>query len=288
VGFDRVVEFMNEEFAGAPLFGRRPRIIVVPREHLILYDQAACPPDVVELMGVPATQAVVRNLGLEPYFFMSMDDWKLAHGYGTDRPPRPKPLYVNIGSGPDFLPRPWLNIDVFINPNLAEGFDTEEYDVRPGLRFRDGEVDAIYSSHFLEHLTIYEGFAVLSECYRVLRPGGRIRLVLPKTGEIIQRYLSDRMDDYRFIVPELDTVSSQGLKFVMLFFGGGDSSRNFDTYTGHRSCYDPASAREILERTGFKDVCFPELMESEVPELRGLDGHHLNVSFAVEAKKEGP
>ena len=49
---------------------------------------------------------------------------------------------------------------------------------------------------------------------------------------------------------------------------------------------DPASAREMLERAGFRDVCFPNLMESDVPELRGLDGHHLNISFVVEARKE--
>jgi radical SAM protein with 4Fe4S-binding SPASM domain len=43
----------------------------------------------------------------------------------------------------------------------------------------------------------------------------------------------------------------------------------------------------MLERAGFRDVVFPNLMESGVPELRSLDDHHLNVSFAVEARKPG-
>ena len=99
--------------------------------------------------------------------------------------------------------------------------------------------------------------------------------------------MDNKMDDYAFILPEISTASSQGLKFVMTFFGGGGSSMNFDMYDGHKSCYDPESLKEMLERTGFKDVCFPKLMESEVPELRGIVGVHLNMSFAAEARKDG-
>ncbi|HVI41387.1 MAG TPA: class I SAM-dependent methyltransferase [Anaerovoracaceae bacterium] len=47
------------------------------------------------------------------------------------------------------------------------------------LPFEDSSVDFIFSSHTLEHLTI-EGFLhVMEECYRVLKPAGQLKIVVP-------------------------------------------------------------------------------------------------------------
>lgn len=45
--------------------------------------------------------------------------------------------------------------------------------------FEDESVDAIFSSHFLEHLDGFERMKFFDECYRILKPKGKIRCVHP-------------------------------------------------------------------------------------------------------------
>ena len=116
-------------------------------------------------------------------------------------------LLVNIGCGSIFHPS-WTNIDV--NP-----FDpsVRRWNVRRGLPFRDGEADACYASHVLEHLTSAVAGQLLAECHRVLRPGGIIRLVVPDLEIIARHYLDllERADrgesgaeaDYEWIMLEM-------------------------------------------------------------------------------------
>jgi SAM-dependent methyltransferase len=47
------------------------------------------------------------------------------------------------------------------------------------LPFDDNSVDFAFSSHALEHLTLDGFFNVLGEVYRVLKPGGQFKLVVP-------------------------------------------------------------------------------------------------------------
>ena len=57
---------------------------------------------------------------------------------------------------------------------------------------RDGEVDAVFTSNFLEHLPTKDAvLRVLGEVRRVLKPGGRFILMGPNI-----RYLADRYWDY--------------------------------------------------------------------------------------------
>jgi hypothetical protein len=48
----------------------------------------------------------------------------------------------------------------------------------------------VYSSHFLEHIPFNQVPSFLKECYRVLKPGGVIRLVLPDFEEMCREYLT--------------------------------------------------------------------------------------------------
>src|SRR6185369_14652782 len=78
---------------------------------------------------------------------------------------------LHIGCGQQSLPG-WINID---NQGLP-GVD-QVLDVRHGLPFRG--VAAIYAEHFLEHLSLDDGLAFLSECRRVLADDGTLRLSTP-------------------------------------------------------------------------------------------------------------
>ena len=78
----------------------------------------------------------------------------------------------------------WCNIDlVSHDPNVLE------HDLTQGIPFDDGSYDAVYHSHVLEHLEPAEAKKMLTECCRVLRPGGVLRVAVPDLEQITRLYL---------------------------------------------------------------------------------------------------
>jgi SAM-dependent methyltransferase len=97
-----------------------------------------------------------------------------------------KPL--NLACGPAFVKgSDWINVDFASNSDGVIG-----HDLLTPLPFAAAPFDLVYSSHFLEHIPkpLVPGF--LSECKRVLKPGGLIRLVLPDCEEMFSTYLALR------------------------------------------------------------------------------------------------
>lgn len=87
----------------------------------------------------------------------------------------PKPVKLDLGSG----------------PNVKEGFDGVDQYAFDGrvkhvmdLRalpwpWADSSVEEVHCSHFLEHLSALERCGFLNECYRVLKPGAKMTIVVP-------------------------------------------------------------------------------------------------------------
>ena len=90
---------------------------------------------------------------------------------------------LNVGCGRTCHPA-WVNID--LEPASA---DVLRFDVSVGIPFPDASFEACYCSHMLEHLAQTEAARVVSEMYRVLRPGGTIRVVVPDLQTLAQEYL---------------------------------------------------------------------------------------------------
>src|SRR5260370_11714954 len=64
-------------------------------------------------------------------------------------------------------------------------------DVRKPLPFSDGSVSVVYASHVLEHLYREEGQRLIAESFRVLAPGGILRIVVPDLRAIVEEYLGN-------------------------------------------------------------------------------------------------
>lgn len=45
--------------------------------------------------------------------------------------------------------------------------------------YKDDSVDGIFTSHFIEHLTGPERIEFFNECYRVMKPGAKIQIIVP-------------------------------------------------------------------------------------------------------------
>lgn len=54
-----------------------------------------------------------------------------------------------------------------------------QYQAGDRLEFEDNTFDFIFSEHFLEHLFLDEAIELLKECYRILKPNGVVRIVVP-------------------------------------------------------------------------------------------------------------
>lgn len=92
---------------------------------------------------------------------------------------------VNVGCGQTFHSE-WLNFDVV---PTAPG--VKRWDLRRGLPFAEGEVDAVYSSHVLEHLNYEEAKRFIRDSWRILKPGGILRIVVPDLEQTTRAYLAE-------------------------------------------------------------------------------------------------
>ncbi|MBU3663542.1 MAG: methyltransferase domain-containing protein [Bacteroidetes bacterium] len=92
--------------------------------------------------------------------------------------------YLNIGCGSRYHSA-FENIDVNpAHPSIIK------HNVKKGLPFPANSFEAVYHSHVLEHLPSEKGKAMLEECFKVLQPGGVIRIAVPDLEKMVRFYLS--------------------------------------------------------------------------------------------------
>lgn len=89
---------------------------------------------------------------------------------------------LNIGCGNKFH-RGWVNIDmVSYDPAVIS------HNILNGFPFSDNQFDAVYHSQVLEHMPKERAASFIKECFRVMRPGGVLRVVLPDLENIVDEY----------------------------------------------------------------------------------------------------
>lgn len=98
-------------------------------------------------------------------------------------------LYVNLACGGSYVDSPeWVNLDYF-----KAGPGVKKVNLLDSLPFEDKTVDAIYCSHFIEHIPRDRLNNFLKECYRILKSGtGMARFVLPDFEEMCTEYIRQR------------------------------------------------------------------------------------------------
>lgn len=92
---------------------------------------------------------------------------------------------LNLGCGYQFHDA-WVNID-FVSPKKG----VLSHNLLEGIPFSENEFDVIYHSHLLEHFSKSDGKKFIKECYRVLKPGGIIRIAVPNLEVIVVNYLKN-------------------------------------------------------------------------------------------------
>lgn len=92
-----------------------------------------------------------------------------------------KPL--NLGCGTRYH-KDWININFASNNK-----DVEAHDLLKGIPYQDNTFEVVYHSHLIEHFPKEKTPNFIKECYRVLKPGGIIRIATPNLEEIVKNYI---------------------------------------------------------------------------------------------------
>jgi SAM-dependent methyltransferase len=92
---------------------------------------------------------------------------------------------LNLACGVYYFDDPkWMNIDW-----EAHSSKVLQKNLFKPLEFDDCTFDFIYTSHFIEHITLDAAKRLLEECHRVLKPNGVLRIVTPDFEKICEEYL---------------------------------------------------------------------------------------------------
>ena len=156
-------------------------------------------------------------------------------------------LKVNFGCGPKYKSG-WLNIDFY------EGSDLR-LDLRKNLPLPDECCSLCYSEHFFEHLSFPDDAnRHLSECKRILTPGGELHIGVPNAGSAMLSYAKihneGRLDDAftrYWAHPNWVNTRMEAINFLF--------RQNYLWFDHqHMWAYDFLSLKLMLERCGFINV----------------------------------
>jgi predicted SAM-dependent methyltransferase len=180
-------------------------------------------------------------------------------------------LKLNVGCGTSGV-EGWVNIDnspsillsrlpfgrrIFHTPDWPR--DVRRADVRKRIPFPDSSVACIYSSHTFEHFTYEESRAVARECFRVLKPGGILRIVVPDLGIIVRDYLAataDPMASHKFVSRLLLTTSVRDIVHAGAH---------------HKQMFDARSLVHMLQGVGFVTVEVSVFGNSRIADIAEIE-----------------
>lgn len=221
---------------------------------------------------------------------------------------------LNLGCGPN-APAGWLNVDGSWNAwlsnhaYLSKALTTvgvisrnspgAQWTVRPlvhdltkPLPFKDSTVSVIYGAHVLEHLYRADAQKLLSECRRVLRTAGVIRLVVPDLRSMVTTYLKRKNDS----ISLSERLAADDLNERLAFRSPAAPSGNafFKFYSlwkdfhHHKWMYDSDSLIHYMENAGFVGVSEKGYLQSDIPGIEEVEepGRVLEgAGICVEGKK---
>lgn len=171
---------------------------------------------------------------------------------------------LHIGAGPNIL-EGWLNTDKYPTSSAVVFLNATR-----SFPFKNDTFDYIFSEHLIEHLTYAEGQGMLRECFRVLKPGGKMRVATPDLETLVGLCTREKSElQQRYVQWIIDT-----------FLPGSDYHESFVINNaffswGHRFLYDRATLESALARAGFADIVRRSVGASEDDVFRGMESHGL-------------
>jgi predicted SAM-dependent methyltransferase len=181
----------------------------------------------------------------------------------------------------------WLNTDIVINHASVVYLDTTKR-----FPFDDNTFDYIIAEHMIEHIEYQAAQFMLRECFRVLKPGGRVRFATPDLRVLVALHSREKTEsqiNYIDWAVARSMPKVQECKDVFVI-------NNFFRAWGHRFLYDAETLRHALSTSGFREIKFYKPGASEDPKLQNVESHGREIgsedinqfeTIVVEGRKEG-
>lgn len=188
---------------------------------------------------------------------------------------------LQIGCGSNLIDG-WLNSDKtplssnVMHLNAARRFP-----------FPDSTFSYVYSEHMIGSLSFEQAKVMLTECFRTLAQGGKIRIATLDIEFLVDLYRDRNPSGLRLQYMEWfqAQTETQYVSGIFLF-------NNFAKLYGIEFVYDDPTLRDAMEAAGFSDVIRRDLNESDDAALRNLenenrmpDGFLRMESFILEGTK---
>lgn len=137
------------------------------------------------------------------------------------------------------------------------GWREVRFDINPGVApdilgsitnmsmIPTASVDAVWSSHNIEHLYAHEVPLALREFYRVLKPGGFALITLPDLQTIAELVVADKLDQAAYVSPAGPITPRDMIYGFDMAIGLGN------TFMAHSTGFTASTLRTALERAGF-------------------------------------
>jgi predicted SAM-dependent methyltransferase len=170
---------------------------------------------------------------------------------------------LHIGASNSLLPG-WLNTDF-----ILEKPEVVYLDATQRFPFPDAAFDYITCEHMIEHIDYAGAEVMLSECFRVLKPGGKIRVSTPDLqmiGSLCAAEKSAEQNSYIDFIVQRVMPEVKNCKGVFVV-------NNAFRAWGHQFLYDRPTLRHTLEKHGFKSLQDYKPGMSDDENLRGLEAH---------------
>lgn len=167
---------------------------------------------------------------------------------------------LNVGCGPNVL-EGWVNADLHPIDGRVVGFDATQQ-----FPFSDGEFDRIFSEHMIEHVPYAGGAAMLAECYRTLKPGGRIRISTPSLDFL-----------FNLLRGEPAPICHEYVKWACAAFSPEEPVcpetviNNFVRAWGHTYIHSRNSLGDLMDSLGFENLGLCYVSVSQDPEFRNIE-----------------
>jgi len=190
-----------------------------------------------------------------------------------------KDLLINLGSGPKGQPG-WINVDA----GKAPGVNCI-YDCRKNLPFPDGSAKGIFCEHFMEHIDYTEEApCFVSECHRVLKAGGVIRIIVPDAEKYLKAYCGEGWESLAGIRgldsdhgdPYFKCRYNTRMELINVLFRQGHE---------HKYAYDFETLEFLFRHCSFSKVIRQEFGKSLMPELCIDQPRRASESLYMEAVK---
>lgn len=145
----------------------------------------------------------------------------------------------------------WKIIFSDINPEMDVDIISDMRDLK---EFEDNSVDAVVSTHSLEHLHPLDAIKTMKAMHRVVRPGGTVRVVVPDLEEAckdIARTGEPEMGIYT--MPANENHPDTTIRAIDVIYGAPWCTMN-NNFMGHRWGYTLISLKRLVDSIGFRQV----------------------------------